>query len=338
MTSCQEKELTLASKLRALRRRILTPNTSETRFSIRGFSEKTPAARVLLETSGEMFLTGFGHAVASRCTAEAEVRLEEVPEWFRGFAYEGAGMACAVLDGLPFGHAHHTADLLAGRAGRHVYMAYVGIGWSLARLPRFRWRAATSAATDPLLRWLLLDGYGFHQAFFHTDRYVRDQFVDPAFGWPPQGPARYANQVIDQGIGRAMWFVTGADPDLLAVTIEGFPESRRPDLYSGAGLAATYAGGVDETELRNLRKHAGPYRAALAQGSAFAAEARLHAGLVGPHTELATQVLCGTSVEEASEITYRARPNPVLDLEVPAYEAWRRAITAELAEIGGSDR
>jgi hypothetical protein len=243
-------------------------------------------------------------------------------------------MACAVRDGLPFGHGHHATDVLAGRADRHVYMAYVGIGWSLARLPRFRWRVATASASDPLLRWLLLDGYGFHQAFFHTEKYVWQRFQDPAFGWPPEGPSWYANRVIDQGIGRALWFVTGADPDLLATTIERFGESRQSDLYSGAGLAATYAGGLDETELENFHKHAGPYRPAVAQGSAFAAEARLQAGLVVPHTELATRVLCGTAVEEASEITYRARPNPVVDGEVPGYEVWRRAVAAEFAERG----
>jgi hypothetical protein len=311
---------------------------SETKFSVRGFPEKTPAARQLLETAGEMFLTGYAYAAESRDVAAAEARLEEVPQRFRGFAYEGATMGYTVLDGLPFGHSHHTADFLAGRADRHVYMAYVGIGWSLARLPRFRWRIVTASATDPLLRWLLLDGYGFHQAYFHTDKYVRQQFQDPAFPWPVEGPASYANRVIDQGIGRAMWFVTGADPDLLATTIEKFSESRHSDLYAGAGLAATYAGAVDDTELKALYKHAGQHRTALAQGSAFAAEARLRAGLVVPHTELATQILCRMSVADAAAITDRARPNPVVDHDVPAYEVWRQRIAAEIelaAEGGG---
>jgi hypothetical protein len=307
---------------------------SEALFAVRGFPEKTPAARELLETAARTFLTGYAHAAEAGTVTAAEARLEQVPPGFRGFAYEGAAMAYAIRDGLPFGHTHHSADFLTGRAGKHMYMAYVGIGWSLARLPRFRWRIATASAADPLLRWLLLDGYGFHQAYFHTDKYVRRQFQDPAFPWPAGGPALYANRVIDQGIGRAMWFVTGADPDLLAATVEKFPESRHSDLYAGAGLAATYAGAVDDTELRALHKHAGAHRPALAQGSAFAAEARLRAGLVTPHTELATEILCGMSVQDAAAITDRARPDPLVDNDVPAYERWRRAIAAEFAERG----
>jgi len=54
----------------------------------------------------------------------------------------------------------------------------------------------------------------------------------------------------DQGIGRAMWFVGGTDVELVATMIDKFPDHRRADLYSGAGLAATYAGGAHEQELR----------------------------------------------------------------------------------------
>ncbi|WP_228786892.1 DUF1702 family protein [Nocardia terpenica] len=324
----------MIGNLRALRRRILTPSMSEAKFSVRGFPEKTPASRELLETTAEMFLTGYAHAAECRSVTEAEARLEQIPSRFRGFAYEGAAMAFAVRDGLPLGHTHHVTDLLASRGERHIYMAYVGIGWAFARLPRMRWGAVAAGASDPLLRWLLLDGYGFHQAFFHTEKYVRQQFREPAFPWPAPGRSAQADRVIDQGIGRAMWFVTGADPDLLAATIEKFPESRHSDLYAGAALAVTYAGGLNDTELQLFYKHAGPHRAVVAQGSAFAAEARLHAGLVTPHTELATQVLCDMTVEDASAVTYRARPNPVVDGEVPAFQLWRERIAAEFAEHG----
>jgi len=312
-----------------LRRRLLTPSRSAATFAVRGFPEKSPDSRKLLETVGMTFLTGYGHAAACSRVDEADARLAGVRHEFRGFAYEGAAMAFAVRDGLPFGHTHHVADFLAGPADRHIYMVYVGLGWSLARLPRFWWRAATAAANDPLLRWLMLDGYGFHQGYFHTERYVRRQFTDTAFRWPSDDPSPYAHRVVDQGIGRALWFVTGADPDLLAATIDLFAPERRSDLYSGAGLAATYAGGVDEAELRTLVKHAGPYRPSIAQGSAFAAEARSRAGLVVGHTELATSVLCGMSVQEAAAVTDRARPDG--DGEAPAYEIWRRRIADELA-------
>ncbi|WP_327044145.1 DUF1702 family protein [Microbispora sp. NBC_01189] len=329
----------MASGWRALRRRILTPSMKEANLSVRGFHVKDSAARSMLETIGETFLTGYAYAVEARHPEEAEERLEQLPWQFRGFAYEGAGMGFAVRDGLPFG-GHHVSRFLQGKADDHVYMVYVGIGWAMARLPRFRWAKASAAATDPVLRWLVLDGYGFHQAYFHTDRYVHRQYREPDFPWPADGPARYASRAIDQGIGRAIWFVGGADPEMAADLIDAFDESRRADLYSGAGLAATYAGAADEAELRALRRRARNYSPQVAQGGVFAGAARFRAGLVTPHTTLAAGLLCGVTPEQASDLADTSRAEaeatsaePSGPSGVPAYELWRRRIVSGLSNL-----
>ncbi|WP_238412899.1 DUF1702 family protein [Saccharothrix deserti] len=307
---------------------------SETLLETRGFHVKDQAAKELLETVGRMFLTGYAYAVEARHPQDAEERLEELPTRFKGFAYEGAGMGFAVLDGMPFGHRHHVADFLRGRAADHVYMVYVGIGWAMARLPRFRW--PSSARTDPLLRWLVLDGYGFHQAYFKTDKYVHGQGVDENFPWPAEGPRGYTANALDQGIGRAMWFVGGTDPQVVADMIDKFPRHRRGDLYSGAGLAATYAGGVTEDELRLFRDRAGQHAGLVAQAGAFAAEARVKAGLHVPHTALATRVFCDLEPEPAAQLTQDLRPAPpIVDGDVPAFETWRQSITARFVHQEG---
>ncbi len=198
--------------LRALRQRVLTPNESETRLDVRGFHVKDGPSRDRLETVGRSFLTGYGHAAEAPEPSAAEAHLERVPRQFRGFAYEGAAMGFAVRDALPFGRHDHVARFLAGRGDDHIYMAYIGVGWAMARMPRFT--RPRLYAPDPLLRWLVLDGYGFHQAYFRTRRYVHEQYQDPAFPWPAGGPSGYANRVIDQGIGRALWFVGGTDARL----------------------------------------------------------------------------------------------------------------------------
>jgi hypothetical protein len=310
----------------ALRRKLLTPSVNETKLDVRGFHKKSPQAQDLLETVGRTFLEGYGIAMEASSVAEMEALLDAVPRQFRGFAYEGAGMGATIFDSLP-GGGKRLKGLLEGEGRHHVYMVYVGIGWGMARLPKFLWPDVT--ATDPLLRWLILDGFGFHQAYFRTDAYVRTPAVEHPFSWA-NGPASYNQNAIDQGIGRALWFIAGTDPDLAADLVNSYPEQRRADLWAGIGLAATYAGGSGEPELERLLAHVGEHRAQLAQGAAFAAEAREKAGLTLDHTHLATRVLCGTTPEEASRICIDLMPSGADQDGLPAYELWRRQIAEKI--------
>lgn len=308
---------------------MLTPNTRETSLDVRGFHKKSQAAQELLERIGSTFLDGYGYAAQAATVQEAAANIDTITPRFRGFAYEGAGMGFAVRDGLPLGPNRLAERFVAGPAAPHNYLVYVGMGWAMARLPRFRWPNA--ARLDLMLRWLLLDGYGFHQAYFHTDRYVAGQYQDPNFSWPHRRSTAYANRAIDQGIGRALWFVHGADAARTTACVGGFAEHRRPDLYAGIGLAATYAGGADQNELRVLREGAGDYRGDLAQGAAFAAECRVRGGLLVPHNEIATRVLCGCGPERAARIALDHRPDGGIEGDLPAYEVWRRRVAAEFA-------
>jgi hypothetical protein len=322
----------LASVWGALRRRLLTPNVSETSLDRRGFHKKNPQAVELLENVGKYFLTGYGYAVEARTIEEAEENLEEVTPAFRGFAYEGAGMGFAMLDGLPLPGKHRVDKFLESRGADHIYIIYVGVGWAMARLPKFAWPKPESL--HPLLGWLALDGYGFHQTYFRTKKYVDEQYQDPNFPWPA-GQGGYPNRVIDQGIGRAMWFVAGTDGELATKLIEKFPAHRHADLYAGAGLAATYAGGPSDAELRGFADRAGIHRHWVAQGSAFAAEARVKAGLVTAHTQLAVKVFCGTTPEKAAQRTIDLRAGLEPEGDLPTYEVWRQRIANEFVSLGG---
>jgi hypothetical protein len=304
-----------------LRCRIFLPDQSEVTFERRCFYASDAAQQANLENVGRKFLEGFSYGMGGRSLPEIESSLETVDPVFRGFAYEGCSMALAVRDGIAVGGRHWMRDLLASRGAAHIYMAYIGVGWAMARLPRVRWRAIEPQ--DQLLRWLVLDGYGFHQAYFRTGQYVGGQYQAPIPGWPSD----YANQAVDQGIGRALWFVNGADVERVAAAIGKFAPERRGDLWSGAGLASVYAGGADAVELAGMTRLAGEYRLHAAQGAAFAGEARLRAGLVTPGTELGVKVHCGMSVEEASAITQETKEGlPASDGPVPVYELWRERI------------
>jgi enediyne biosynthesis protein E3 len=304
-----------------LRGRLLGIPPEETTFSKRGFHSLNDEARDSLEQVGRAFVHGYHAAIEESDLVEVVTRLELVEQSSRGFAYEGAAMAVALIDGLTPWKRSRIDAFLNGPAARHRYMVHVGVGWAMARLPRTG-KVASAPPLDPLLRWLVFDGYGFHQAYFHPQRFVDRQE-------PSRFCDSYAARVVDQGIGRALWFVNGADPDRIARVAASFPAARRPDLWSGIGLAATYAGGIGQAGLEMLRDAAGPDLPHAAQGAAFAAKARLHAGNLTPHTDRSTRVLCGGSARTVAAITDQALqglPMTAAEMVVPSYEVWRQRI------------
>jgi enediyne biosynthesis protein E3 len=309
------------------RRRLFTPDDREVTFARRGFHVSETAQQANLEGIGSTFLVGYGYGMAGSSVQDIEAALETVERPARGFAYEGCAMALAVRDGLRLAGQHWVRDFLAGPAQPHIYMSYIGVGWAMARLPKMRWRAVMPQ--DTLLRWLALDGYGFHQAYFRTKQYVDGQYQTAV---PLFRPADYANRAVDQGIGRALWFVNGSDVERVTAAIRSFAPERRGDLWSGAGLASVYAGGADEADLKLMTELAGEHLPHAAQGAAFAVKARLLADLVTPHTEIGARVYCHRSVGEAAAVCDQAREGlPDADGPVPGFEVWRERIRNRLA-------
>jgi hypothetical protein len=320
----------MSTMMGAIRKRIFTPAPSEISFDVRNFHKHDPQAQQRLEMSALQFIMGFEFAIEYKDVEAMVTRLETLDEEYRGFAYEGATMATSLRDALsPIpGAGRLTTEFLSGPAAHHIYMAYLGVGFALARLPKMLWRRAlpdqSQLPDHPTLNWLAIDGYGFHQTFFDTRRWVEEQYVQQGMVW--EGHRDYVLRVLDHGVGRAMWFVAGGDVDRLTTMINKFTPRRHADLWSGAGLAATYAGGVDEESLKLLLKNAGDYRPEVAQGAVFALKARVLARVVTAHNEMASQVFCGSSAAEASALADQA----VIDLhdapDVPAYEIFRRRI------------
>ncbi|MFB9927066.1 DUF1702 family protein [Amycolatopsis halotolerans] len=296
--------------------RALRQDLSQADFGLRRFRLRPGPARGVLESAGRAFLTGLNASIEPDSEALGQQVAALEPE-SRGFAFEGAGMGCALLDVLLPLRRARVAALVHGPAADYPHLVHVGVGWAHARL---RLRPFRSTATDPLLRWLAWDGYGFHQGFFHTDRVVGRHRVEPGLGPGPR-------QIRDQGLGRALWFCECADPDGVALRIAEFPAARRADLWSGIGLAATYAGGADAAELARLADLSGTFRAHLAQGCAFACAARRVSGIVPAHTDKAAEVLAGASTDVAADWTDQALGQLTPDPSTLAhYQRWRADI------------
>ena len=149
----------------------------------------------------------------------------------------------------------------------------------------------------------------------------------------------YALRAFDQGLGRSLWFVRGAEVERVIEMVGTFECERQSDLWSGVGLACAYAGGADDASVEALRAGAGPFAPQLAQGAAFAAKARERAGNTSANTEKACRILCAMTAGAAAEITDAALIGLPPDGDVPAYEVWRRRIADAFgAQSGASEK
>lgn len=303
--------------MRRLRKLIFGISLEEASFARRGFRAGDAGARQRLEQIGRTFLHGYHAALEENEPERLAQRLNAVELEWRGFAFEGAAMGLSLLDHLTPWRRSRLRAFLNGPGSTHAYMVHVGVGWTLARLRRQV--EPTLARLDPVLRWLAVDGYGFHEGYFHWPHVVEGQMI-------PHRLTSYARRVFDQGLGRSLWFVDGADVKRIPTTIAAFPPSRQADLWSGIGLACAYAGGVEGCALQALRAAAGAHRPQLAQGAAFAAKARQRAGNPAAHTQLACEIICGVPADVAARITDTALENLPADGPEPTYEVWRRRI------------
>lgn len=292
-----------------------------------GFQEDMARVWQGFEPVAQTLVGGF-HAALEDTRLHALVRrLDAVPSELRGIAYEGAGMGLTLLDSL-FPWRQRLNAFLAGPGARYLGLVYIGAGLVLPRMPVSPMRFI--APLDPVQRWLVLDGYGFYQGFFAGQRYLEAKEIPVEL--PP-----FARRVFDQGLGRSIWFSTGANPQRIAQVINAFPSGRRADLWGGIGLACAYAAGVvDRETIETLYQLADLYGTKLAVGAAVAARFRLHSGEHAPHTELACGVLWGlpsSVVAHRAELAMRELP---LRGPEPAYLVWRRRIAAQFAPAGAA--
>lgn len=314
----------------SVRRLLMTPSLAKVSFAGRGFPGPPSDATRRLEAIPQAVICGFEWGIDARDQWEVERRLSMVDPELRGFGYEGATMAFTILDSMAGGRGRHTRDLLAGPGQPHIFLAYIGIGFAMARLPRPLWKKVVPDLTGspyyPTMSWLAVDGYGFDRAYFNTRRWVDEQKVPPPYPW--EGSPDYFLRAVDQGIGRALWFIHGARPADVAAAVARFDGHRRPDLWSGVGLAAAFAGGCTADGLAELRHAAGRHRAELAQGVVFAVKARAYAGMVPEHTQAAAGALAGLSVEAAVTLADGSAVTASQAGTMPAYELWRQKIRA----------
>lgn len=210
-----------------------------------------------------------------------EEGLEALELHYRGFAYEGAAAAFAMLDYEEPAQTPRLTGWLAGPGRRHAALSAIGAGKNTVFRRRYD---AIKAACSPELWPLAVDGFGFREAFLYRRRTLVQHHVPL---WLPE----HDRSAFDRGVGRGLWFTLGADTTRTRARIETFPASRQADLWRGVGFAAVYTGAADPDDTDALRGV--PHREALLAGAALGAEARVLGGCITPRTVRATRALCG---------------------------------------------
>lgn len=302
----------------------------EASFARRGFNAARLQQRLHLEAIGETFIQGYNAGLLARDIPSVFTAIAHRPAFFRGFYAEGGAMGVCVRDALSF-RRPLLPELLGKCSGDYIYLAHVGCGWAMARLPWRRSKIMNSL--DTLLVPLAFDGWGFHDCYFNPGKLPRGagRAVIRAGG-------EAAGRAWDQGAGRALWFVSGGDVDRAFGLIADINHARHPDILAGLGLAMTYAGGAGTGELAMARNLAGTNGRDLAQGSAFALEAHVLAGTGGQAAYDRAAALTGVPSEKICEIVRQALPIPlgsrsgVSDSSWTLYQRWRAAVADTLSK------
>ena len=189
-----------------------------------------PQIGVLLAAAREAFSLGFQEALSAPLDALPRLLLD-LPFQRRGFALEGAAMAVVMLDELSGDPRRLLGALLTDRSVAEQSLGAVGVGWASARLGR------SSAWLPPELdlRYMhaVADGYGFHQGFFHADRFTGRGF--------PRARGELSAP-YDLGLGRALWFAQLGRVDPIAHAIDSMLPDRRMQLWRGVGTACAFTG------------------------------------------------------------------------------------------------
>jgi enediyne biosynthesis protein E3 len=278
------------SKLTILRKLFFALDLSEANFSVRKFAQGE-AAQDRLELVAKTVVNGYNVALETGMSDELLVQRQMVSNELCGFFNEGVGMGLYTIDLFSPFKKDRFWNFVKGVGSNHEYMSYIGAGIACGVFFNRPFDKFLEKAS-PTSGLLILNGFGFYYAYFKPNKIFKDNYIPASVQRDP-----FFIECYDNGIGRALWFNNGGNPDKIADHVALFPENRRPGVWAGVGLAATYAGGVPAEKIKRLKQLAAPFGISLGEGSLLATHTRDLAG--NPHADDTTvQLLTGRSAKD----------------------------------------
>lgn len=166
---------------------------------------------------------------------------------------------------------------------------YQGIGYALSHLNIDP--SVSEKHMNEFWGWQTMEAYGFHESYFKWPLTIEKLTL-------PANISGLAARAFDQGMGRAIWILCVAEPNLIGQMIDRFPPQRRNDLWSGAGIMTGFWGLVDERDLKLLLRKSKKNYASLQQGVAFSAWIRQENKEPKDFTDGACRLICKAESHE----------------------------------------
>jgi hypothetical protein len=224
--------------------------------------------------------------------------LDNTDNEFCSIAYEGASMGIALRDLEKFGTLSDWR-FFNDKAEAHAAQTHAGLGWALAQTNKAVPHLLKTF--PPLLRFRILDGYGYYEGIFRQRTSIQARKTPVSF-------EDWMLPAYDQGIGRSLWYSCKGNIYKIQEMISAFDMERQGYMWVGIGVASAYVGGCDKSLLTSLSIISGKYQDQLSVGAVLAARSRVMANSRLTDVELACRILCQLSSKEAMLLSIKAEP------------------------------
>lgn len=203
-----------------------------------------------------------GRATAESSTERIDIEraLASADALFVSVAFEGAA------SGLAFRQLKNGAkEIQVPDWPAHAAQVHIGIGWALAEFGLGP--MAHLSQFNGVMQGRVLDGFGYHHGLFRRRRCIQAMEI-------PDGIPDELLTAFDQGLGRAMWYISKGEWAALGAMTAPFGETRKQGLWRGIGVAASYVGGLSDQHWPSLIQWANPHQNQLKTGILLAAAGR----------------------------------------------------------------